>query len=124
MNRKSTRRRATLLEMEQLPNRTLLSGVEVVAASSFTGPEATKPGFGAPQGSYRPFNTTLDLALQGNGYARPAVAKDVIPGYANIHQPQYANDGNYGNGASWISNSPGSWLKIDLGRLVDIGSIV
>lgn len=125
MNRTSTRRRrTTLLAMEQLPSRTLLSGIEVVPASPFTGPAATKPGFPAPQGSFRPLDTSLDLAFQGNGYARPAVAKDVIPGYANIHQPQYANDGAYGNGASWIGNSPGSWLKIDLGRVTSIESVV
>ena len=46
------------------------------------------------------------------------MARDNIPGYASIHQPEFANDGFYGNGASWISDSSNSWLKIDLGRIV------
>ena len=95
-----------------------------VAASPFTGPTQTKAGFGSPGGDYRPFDASLDLAYQGNGFAQAAVAKDVIPGFADIHQPQYANDGFYGNGASWIGNSPDSWRKIDLGRVALFGSIL
>ena len=100
------------------------ASITVVPASPFTGPEVYKPGYPANQGAYRPFDTTLDLAYQGNGFALPAVSKDTIPGYPNIHQSQYANDGYYGNGASWISNSAYSWLKIDLGQQALIDSIV
>lgn len=49
-----------------------------------------------------------------------AVARDFIPGYPIIHRPEYANDGFYGNGASWIGNGANSWLKIDLWRTVAI----
>src|SRR5262249_27517825 len=45
------------------------------------------------------------------------------PGLSNIHSANYANDGYYGNGASWISNSPNSWLKIDLGQVMLIGAV-
>ena len=48
--------------------------------------------------------------------ARPAVAKDTIPGYSDIHRASYINDGLYGAGASWISNSAYSWIKIDFGK--------
>jgi hypothetical protein len=71
-----------------------------------------------PQCDAQAFDTSQDLAYQGNGFARPAVAKDVLPGYSPIHLPQNVNDGLYGNGASWISNSPNSWVRIDLGRTV------
>lgn len=98
--------------------------ITVVPASPFTGPAGCSSGFSPPQCDFRPFDTSLDLAFQGNGFAQPAVAKDTIPGFAAIHQPQYANDGAYGNGASWIGNSSSSWLKIDLGRTALIDSII
>lgn len=90
----------------------------VVPASTITGPAICKPGFGPPQCSAAPFDPTSDLAYQGNGFALPSVAKDNIPGFVSIHQPHFANDGFYGNGASWISDSTNSWIKIDLGRTV------
>ena len=68
-------------------------------------------------------NKSEDLTYQGNGSARPAVAKDTIPGYSDIHRPAYVNDGLYGAGASWISNSPYSWIKIDLGKPTIINTI-
>jgi len=97
--------------------------LQSVPASPFIGPTADKPGYGPPQSSYRPFDTSADLAFQG-GQAKPAVAKDCLPGYPAIHDPAYANDGNYGNGASWISDSPNSWLKVDLGQVCTIDSIL
>ena len=100
------------------------ANISVVPASPFTGPEVYKAGYPAPQSSYRPFDTSLDLAYIGNGFAQAAVAKDTIAGYPNIHQAQYANDGYYGNGASWISASANSWLKIDLGQQALIDNIV
>jgi hypothetical protein len=54
-----------------------------------------------------------------------AVALDSYPGPGcpYHHQLEFANDGYYGNGSSWISNSTYSWLKIDLGRVVLTDSI-
>jgi len=100
------------------------ANITSVASSTFVGPTLYKPGYPLPQASYQPFDTALDLAYQGNGFAHAAVSKDTIPGYTNIHQSQYANDGSYGNGASWISNSAYSWLKIDLGQQAYIDSII
>lgn len=96
----------------------------VVPASTFTGPEAIKPGFAAPQGSYRPFDTTGDLAFSGNGTAASAVAKDTIAGVSGIHQSAFSNDGFYGNGASWVSASANSWIKIDLGQVLLFDSLM
>jgi hypothetical protein len=95
----------------------------IVFASPLTGPLICKPGYGEPQCWAQAFDMTKDLAFQGNGFVRPTVAKDDIPGYPDIHQPEFANDGSYGNGASWISDSPNSWLKVDLGRTVLIDHI-
>lgn len=95
-----------------------------VAASPFTGPTQTKGGFGSPQGDYRPYDTSINLAFQGNGFAQAAVARDLIPGFGNIHQEEFANDGFYGNGTSWIGNSSNSWLKIDLGQIALIDSVI
>jgi len=95
----------------------------IVPASPVTGPLICKPGFGPPQCWAQAFDTTNDLAFQGNGFASPAVAKDDIQGYDAIHRPEFANDGSYGNGTSWISDSPNSWLKVDLGRIVLIDHI-
>src|SRR5205085_2687447 len=98
--------------------------ISVVPASPFSGPAICKPGFTPPQCTAVPFDTGQDLAFQGNGLARPAVAKDVIPGLDAIHRAEFANDGFYGNGSSWISNSPNSWLKIDLGQVTTISRVV
>ena len=98
-------------------------GISIVDASAQSGPSITKLGWTSTQGRATPFDTSQDLAFQGNGLARVAVTKDNIPGYESIHNPAFANDGYYGNGASWISNSPDSWLKVDLGQSVLISSI-
>jgi hypothetical protein len=95
----------------------------IVPASPLTGPLTCKPGYGEPQCWAQGFDTTNDLAFQGNGFASPAVAKDDIQWYDAIHRPEFANDGSYGNGASWISDSLNSWLKVDLGRTVLIDHI-
>jgi hypothetical protein len=92
--------------------------ITIVGASTFTGPEMTSAGPCFPtQCSYRPFDTTGDLAYQG-GLAANAIASSTIPGYPHIHLEGNANDGLYGNGRSWIGNSAQSWLKIDLGQTV------
>lgn len=82
-----------------------------------------KPGYLPPLCLAQEFNKSEDLTFQGNGLARPAVAKDTIPGYSDIHRASYINDGLYGAGASWISNSAYSWIKIDLGKPTTINTI-
>jgi hypothetical protein len=82
-----------------------------------------KPGYLPPLCLAKEFDKTEDLTFQGNGSARPAVAKDTIPGYSNIHRASYANDGLYGAGSSWVSNSAYSWIKIDLGKPTTINTI-
>jgi len=66
--------------------------------------------------------TNANLAYQG-GAASPATAFDVIPGYPDIHNPIFANDGVYGNAKSWIGNSQNSWLQIDLGTSQEIDTV-
>jgi hypothetical protein len=93
-------------------------------SSAISNPELIcKPGFEPPLCLAKEFDQSRDLTFAGNGLARPAVAKDTIPGYDNIHRPAYVNDGLYGPGASWISNSPNSWIKIDLGKARTINTI-
>lgn len=97
-----------------------------VVASTSTGEVVQvvcKPGYLPPLCLTRKFDKSQDLTFQGNGSARPAVAKDTLPGYSRIHNPAYVNDGLYGPGASWISNSAYSWLKIDLGEAKTINTV-
>jgi hypothetical protein len=82
-----------------------------------------KPGYLPPLCLATEFDKSQDLTFQGNGSARPAVAMDTIPGYSGIHQPANINDGLYGPGASWISNSANSWIKIDLGKATAINTV-
>jgi len=82
-----------------------------------------KPGYLPPLCLAKEFNKSQDLTFQGNGSARPAVAKDTLPGYSGVHKPAYVNDGLYGPGASWISNSAYSWIKIDLGKTTTINTV-
>jgi hypothetical protein len=62
-----------------------------------------------------------DLSYPGNGSARPAVSKDARSGPDGAHQAAYANDGR--GGASWVSDSPHSWIKIDLGTATTINTV-
>ena len=97
-----------------------------VAAATHTGEVAQivcKPGYLPPLCLAQEADQSDDLTFPGNGSARPAVAKDTIPGYGRIHDAAYANDGVYGPGASWISNSAYSWIKIDLGEIRTINTI-
>ncbi|HLO17933.1 MAG TPA: hypothetical protein VK206_24095 [Anaerolineales bacterium] len=82
-----------------------------------------KPGYLPPLCLAKKFDKTGDLTYQGNGAARPAVAKDTLPGYSGIHKASYVNDGLYGPGASWVSNSAYSWIKIDLGKETTINTV-
>lgn len=56
-----------------------------------------------------------DLADSGNGNAQPAVSND------GVYPAAYVNDGRGGD--SWVSSSPDSWLKIDLGKVTTINTI-
>lgn len=97
-----------------------------VAAVTSTGEVAEvicKPGYLPPLCLAQEFDKSSDLTFSGNGSARPAVAKDTIPGYSRIHKAAYINDGLYGPGASWISHSAYSWIKIDLGEVRTINTI-
>lgn len=100
--------------------------LNIVPATHFIARTIIRPGSPctAVQCAFRPFNTIRDLAFGSfTVAAQPAVAKDTIPIYNFIHQARFANDGNYGNGSSWISNSPNSWLKIDLGSVQSFNKI-
>ncbi|HEX5941615.1 MAG TPA: discoidin domain-containing protein, partial [Anaerolineales bacterium] len=102
------------------------SGPSPVAAVTSTGEVAKiicKPGYLPPLCLAQEFDQTQDLTFPGNGSARPAVAKDTIPGHTKIHKAAYVNDGLYGPGASWISNSAYSWIKIDLGDVRTINTV-
>jgi hypothetical protein len=69
------------------------------------------------------YQRDVKLTYQGNGAARPAVAKDTMTGSGSVHKAAYVNDGLYGPGASWVSNSRNSWIKIDLGKVTKINTI-
>lgn len=77
----------------------------------------------APWRAFQPYNFVMNVAYQG-GPALPAVAKDVLANSYPWHLPANANDGNYGNGRSWIPNSSNSWLKIHLGKEVLIDHVL
>ena len=82
-----------------------------------------KPGYLPPLCLAQEFDKSQDLTSPDNGSARPAVAKDTLPGHSRIHDAAYVNDGLYGSGASWISNSAYSWIKVDLGEARTINTI-
>jgi len=83
-----------------------------------------KPGYEPPLCLAKKLDNNRTLTFQGNGHARAAVAKDTILGYGAIHQASYVNDGFYGSGASWVSNSAYSWIKIDLGDAMTINTVM
>ena len=82
-----------------------------------------KPGFEPPLCLAGEFNQSEDLTYQGNGSARPAVAKDTMPGDDDLHKAAFINDGRYGPGTSWVSRSANSWIKIDLGKAALINTV-
>lgn len=90
--------------------------------SALLGSSSCEPGFGNPQCRYQGFDTSRDLAFAG-GPAAPAIASSTIAGYSAIHNEQFINDGQYGNGRSWIGATANSWLKIDLGAAFSIGKV-
>ncbi|MGZ9220615.1 MAG: hypothetical protein ACXW4Q_00785 [Anaerolineales bacterium] len=96
-----------------------------VSATSTQGLVMTicEPGYLPPLCLAEGSDNKENLTFQGNGVARAAVAKDNLPGLNGIHHAAHLNDGLYGNGASWISNSAYSWIKIDLGKLTNINTV-
>jgi hypothetical protein len=74
-----------------------------------------KPDDPSPSCAQRTPDPSQDLANAGNGKARPAVSSD------GVYKASYVNDG-YG-GASWVSNRPDSWIKIDLGQVSMINTV-
>ena len=76
------------------------------------------PAPGCPYGELTPYG---DLADSGNGTAQPAVSKDARPGDSGVHRASFVNDGRAG--ASWVSDSPYSWIKIDLGQVTAINTV-
>jgi hypothetical protein len=108
------------------PTQGQISQTNPVSSLTSTGEAAKvicKPGYEPPLCLAKEFDKSKDLTYQGNGAARPAVAKDTLPGYDGVHKAAYVNDGLYGPGASWISNSPYSWIKIDLGKSTTINTV-
>ena len=101
------------------------NGSQAVVATSTSGTAEVicKPGYLPPLCLAQEFDKTQDLTFAGNGSARPAVAKDTMPGFKDIHRASYVNDGLYGAGASWVSNSAYSWIKIDLGKSTSINTV-
>ncbi len=91
-------------------------------ATATTGTIECRVPYPAPQCWAQPYDTSANIAAQARGMP-PAVAKDVIPGYPEIHQAGFANDGYYGNGASWIADSDGSWVKLDLGCATTVTAV-
>ena len=76
------------------------------------------------QSSYCPpakLHRSLDLANPENGSARPAVSKDARSSADSLHRAASVNDGR--GGASWVSNSADSWIKIDLGKVSTINTV-
>lgn len=78
--------------------------------------------FSSEQCMLQAYDVSENLAHASNG-ALPAVAKDSIGGHSDIHDPAYLNDGTYGNGASWISDSTWSWVKVKLGGPATVDGI-
>lgn len=91
-------------------------------ASALVGTASCQAGFPTPQCSYQGFDTTGDLAYAG-GPANVSIASSTIAGYSTIHHEAFINDGQYGNGRSWIAGTLNSWLKIDLGGTQSIATI-
>lgn len=105
-----------------LPDAAHATTISTGPASSPIGPVQCQGGHPAPICLYQAFDTTSDLAFSG-GSAASTVASSTLPGFPAIHDAAFINDGQYGNGRSWIGNSPGAWIKIDLGSVQSIGQI-
>jgi hypothetical protein len=80
-------------------------------------------GYMPPLCLWAEFERRSDVTYQGNGLARPAVAKDTISGLGSIVAAAHLNDGRWGPAGGWISASPNSWIKIDLGTPTTINTV-
>jgi hypothetical protein len=97
------------VEMAGEPTQPVLSSTGDVAIT------ICKPHDETPACALGELDPSQDLANQGNGTAKPAVAKD------GVHSAAYVNDGR--RSASWVSNSADSWIKIDLGTVRTINTV-
>jgi hypothetical protein len=80
-----------------------------------------KPGGQTPSCRSAGFDASQDLANRDNGMARPAISKDARPSQEGLHKAEHVNDGHHG--ASWVSDSEDSWIKIDLGQVQTINMV-
>lgn len=96
-------------------------GSAPVNSSHKTATLLCKPGDPAPPCPSPRLDPGQDLADQGNGLARPAVSKDALASSGGVHKAAYVNDGR--SGASWVSRSADSWIKIDLGKVTTFNSV-
>lgn len=99
--------------------------VEPTGFPPTTSPETAlivcKPDDQAPLCSPRELDSSPDLAEQGNGAARPAVSSEAGSSEGAAQRAAYVNDGR--SDTSWVSSSPDSWIKIDLGKVRTLNSI-
>ena len=80
-----------------------------------------QPDVRAPLCASRQLDPSQDLANQGNGAAQPAVSKDARSSYGAVYPARYVNDRR--SDTSWVSDSPDSWIKIDLGKVTTINTV-
>ena len=92
-----------------------------VAHAAFVGAATCRPNYASPGCLAQPFDAGANLAR--TAAAQPAVARETLPGHAGIHASAHLNDGEYGNGSSWIAESAGAWIKIDLGQTARISAL-
>jgi F5/8 type C domain/Protein of unknown function (DUF3060) len=78
-----------------------------------------KPGDQTPSCPSGELGPSQDLADPQNGLAQPAVSSQ--SGMDGIHRAAFVNDGR--SGASWVSKSADSWVKIDLGKVKTINAV-
>jgi hypothetical protein len=110
--------------LSPLPTQGADSPTDLVATVTSTGEAATiicKPGDRSPLCPTEELDKSQDLAFQGNGAARPAVAKDASSSGNGDHKASNVNDGR--DGVGWVSNSAYSWIKIDLGNVATIDTV-
>lgn len=107
-----------------LPSSSQVAVTSTYPASTGTGETVIiicKPDDQTPACVSGELDPSQDLADSGNGAARPAVSKDARSSQVGVHAAAYVNDGR--SGASWVSNSMDSWIKIDLGKVTTINTV-
>lgn len=63
-----------------------------------------------------------NLALQSSG--AKATASSLLKGYEEKHRIEFLNDGQYGNGRSWIPAKNTGWAQIELPEVMTIDRVV